>query len=260
VRGTARWRARRRLGGGSTVARCCRRSRGRHGEGAGQGEGGRGAPERRVDGESVQTASGGGVRRWRGCSGGHRHARRGPAAPVREGEAEVSPNSGNGEAWRALTGEGRTAATLGRSPAWRRGSGCGKPARRMPRLWERRRGGGPGGWTPRGGRAEEREGERGGPGCGVEQCGGVSSARHARAARCRTTVEDDGVGVTRSTRLTGGPGRDGGPIISGWVWCGEAVDTALTSGVSSTVHPIRFSNRIKQNQIDFKRIQICPKL
>jgi hypothetical protein len=37
--------------------------------------------------------------------------------------------------------------------------------------------GGPGGWTPRGGRAEEREGERSGPGRGVEQCGGVSSAR-----------------------------------------------------------------------------------
>jgi hypothetical protein len=37
--------------------------------------------------------------------------------------------------------------------------------------------GGVGGWTPHGGRAEEREGERGGPGRGVEQCGGASSVR-----------------------------------------------------------------------------------
>ncbi len=63
ARGTARWRARRRLGGGSTTARCCRGSRGSHGEGAGQGGRDRGAPERRVDGEAVPTASGGGVRR-----------------------------------------------------------------------------------------------------------------------------------------------------------------------------------------------------
>jgi hypothetical protein len=41
---------------------------------------------------------------------------------------------------------------------------------------------------------------------------------------------------------------------------GEAVDAALTGGVGSTVRPIRFSNRIKSNQIYFKRIQICPKL
>jgi hypothetical protein len=44
------------------------------------------------------------------------------------------------------------------------------------------------------------------------------------------------------------------------VWRGEAVGAALTGGVGSTVRPIRFSNRIKLNQIDFKRIQICPKL
>jgi hypothetical protein len=139
VRGMAQWRAGRRLSGGSTTARCCRRSRGGHEEGAGQGGEGRGVPKRRVDGEAAQMASGGGVRRW-GCSGGRRRARRGPAAPVREGEAKVSPNLGNGEARRALTGEGRTAATLGRSPARRRGSGGGKPVRRTPGLWERRRG------------------------------------------------------------------------------------------------------------------------
>jgi hypothetical protein len=35
------------------------------------------------------------------------------------------------------------------------------------------------------------------------------------AARCRATVEDGEVGATWSTRLIGGPGRDGGRIISG---------------------------------------------
>jgi hypothetical protein len=48
------------------VARYCRRSRGGHEEGAGQGGEGRDAPERRVDGEAVQTASDGGVRQWGG--------------------------------------------------------------------------------------------------------------------------------------------------------------------------------------------------
>jgi hypothetical protein len=46
-RGMVRWRAHWRRCGGSTVARCCRRSRGGHGEGAGQGGEDRGAPERR---------------------------------------------------------------------------------------------------------------------------------------------------------------------------------------------------------------------
>jgi hypothetical protein len=61
VRRTAWWRAHRRLSGGSTAAMCCRRSRGGHREGARQGGDGRGAPERWVDGEAAQTASGGGV-------------------------------------------------------------------------------------------------------------------------------------------------------------------------------------------------------
>jgi hypothetical protein len=65
ARGTTRWRARWRLGSGSTVARCCQRSRGGHSEGAGQGGVGRGAPERWVDGEVAQIASGGGVQRRR---------------------------------------------------------------------------------------------------------------------------------------------------------------------------------------------------
>jgi hypothetical protein len=33
--------------------------------------------------------------------------------------------------------------------------------------------------------------------------------RRARASRCRAIVEDGEVGATRSTWLTGGPGRDG---------------------------------------------------
>jgi hypothetical protein len=74
----------------------------------------------------------------------------------------------------------------------------------------------------------------------------------ARAARCRATVEDNGVGVTRLTRLTGWPGRDGGPIVSGWVRCGEAGDAALIVGVGSTMRPIRFSNRIKMISNGFK--------
>jgi hypothetical protein len=49
-------------------------------------------------------------------------------------------------------------------------------------------------------------------------------------------------------------------VVSGWVRRGEAVSAALTGGVGSTVRPFRFSNQIKPNQIDFKRIQICPKL
>jgi hypothetical protein len=60
ARGTTRWRAHWRLGGGSTVARCCRRSRGGHKGGARQGGESRVASERRADGEAVQTASSGG--------------------------------------------------------------------------------------------------------------------------------------------------------------------------------------------------------
>jgi hypothetical protein len=54
-----------------------------------------------------------------------------------------------------------------------------------------------------------------------------------------------GESATRSTWRTGGPGRDRGPVISGWVRRGEAVGAALTVGVGSTVRPIWFSNRIK---------------
>jgi hypothetical protein len=82
-----------------------RKSRGGHMEGVGQGGEGRGAPEWRVDGEAAQTASGGGVQRRWGCSGGRRRAWRGPAAPVWKGEERFSSNSGNGKARRALTGE-----------------------------------------------------------------------------------------------------------------------------------------------------------
>jgi hypothetical protein len=65
------------------------------------------------------------------------------------------------------------------------------------------RGGGPEGWTLCEGRAEEREGERRGPGCGVEQR--VVSAAAARPRRVRATRYSGGrgVGTTRSTWLTG---------------------------------------------------------
>jgi hypothetical protein len=54
---------------------------------------------------------------------------------------------------------------------------------------------------------QERERERGGPGRGMEQCGGVASAASPRR---------------RLTWLTGGPGRYGGQVISGWVQRGAA--------------------------------------
>jgi hypothetical protein len=54
-----------------------------------------------------------------------------------------------------------------------------------------------------------------------------------------------GESATRSTWLIGGSGRNRGPVISGWVRRDEAVGTALTGGVGSTVRPIQFSNRIK---------------
>jgi hypothetical protein len=68
--------------------------------------------------------------------------------------------------------------------------------------------GGPEGCAPRGGRAGEREGER-----GTLARRGIGAARPwgARAVRCRAIVESGGVGATRSTWLTSGPGRDGGP-------------------------------------------------
>jgi hypothetical protein len=75
ARGTARWCARRRLSGGSTVARCCWRSCGGHREGVGQGGEGRGTPERRVDGEAGGEFRDDGVRRRGGSSGGRGRVR-----------------------------------------------------------------------------------------------------------------------------------------------------------------------------------------
>jgi hypothetical protein len=80
----------------------------------------------------------------------------------------------------------------------------------------------------------------------------AAQPRRARVARCRAIVEDGGVGATRSTRLTVGPGHDEGMIISGWVQRGEVVGVALTGGVGSTVRLIRFSNRIKLISNKFK--------
>jgi hypothetical protein len=130
TRGTARWRAHQRLGGGLTVARCCRRSRGGHGEGAGQGGEDRGAPERRVNGEAVPTTSGGGVhRRGGGSGGGDEVLQLGRGEGVRDlqeisgisSSGRSSPGSG-GRRWCSVgirEGEG---AADGRR--WR--SGCGE--------------------------------------------------------------------------------------------------------------------------------------
>jgi hypothetical protein len=74
----------------------------------------------------------------------------------------------------------------------------------------KQRGGGLEGWTPRGGRAGEREGEGGGPWRGVEQRGGMAAGRprRVRAARCRATVENGGVDVAdRWAGTLRGPGR-----------------------------------------------------
>jgi hypothetical protein len=121
--GMARWRARRRLSGGSTVARCCRRSRGGHGEGDGHGGEGRGAPEQRVDAEAA------GLLRWSST------CVEGSCNTGVEGEREISLQfrewrSSEGSHWR-----GGTAATVGQSPARRRGSGSEKPTRRTPGRW-----------------------------------------------------------------------------------------------------------------------------
>jgi hypothetical protein len=88
--------------------------------------------------------------------------------------------------------------------------------------------GGPEGWTSRGGGAGEREGEREG---GLAWRGAARRRGIGAAARCHTTVESGGVDATRSMWVTGGPRRDGGPIVSGWVQRGEAVGAALTGGV-----------------------------
>jgi hypothetical protein len=108
--------------------------------------------------------------------------------------------------------------------------------RPVARFYGEGRGGGTGGvdaaWRQNGR-------ERGGP-----------WARRGAALRC---------GVGALPRDTGGRRgqRDGGPVISGWVRRGEAVGAALTGGGRQHSVP---DSVFKPNQIDFKRIQICPKL
>jgi hypothetical protein len=64
-------------------------SRGPQG-GVGQGGGGSGAPERWADSEAAQTASGGGVQRRWGSSGGCRRVWRGPVAQGRPGGEDAA--------------------------------------------------------------------------------------------------------------------------------------------------------------------------
>jgi hypothetical protein len=75
-------------------------------------------------------------------------------------------------------GDGNEGAALERG--WARQTARGGRKRSAGGRWLGFKGSGGEGaeeWMPRGGRAEEREGERGGPGRGVEQRGDVSSTR-----------------------------------------------------------------------------------
>jgi hypothetical protein len=203
---------------------------------------GRGAPERCADDEAAQTASGGGVQRRQGSSSGRRRAWRGPAARERPTGLGSGGRLRNGAARRALTGRGRTAATLGRV---RRGGGLRWRKARKADAWavgmsvrrsgvdgrdERRAGeknsiGGRrlcfkgerrgGGRRGKHNVEAERERERGRGGAWARRGIGAASARprRVRAARCRATMEDGGVGVTqvdvadRRARTRRGPGR-----------------------------------------------------
>jgi hypothetical protein len=105
---------------------------GGHREGARKGGEGRGAPERWVDGEAAQMASGGGVQRRRGCTGGHRRARRGPAAPVWNDEERFSSNLGTAKLGGRSPERGKTAAALGKIR--REGEASGGRRRRYGRV------------------------------------------------------------------------------------------------------------------------------
>jgi hypothetical protein len=74
------------------VARSCQGSRGGHRGGVGQGGESRGAPEQCADSEAAQTASGGGVQRRQGSSGGHLRGWMGPVARGRPGGEEAAVN------------------------------------------------------------------------------------------------------------------------------------------------------------------------
>jgi hypothetical protein len=133
ARGTVRWRARRWLDGVSTAARCCRRSRGGHGEGAEQGGEDRGAPERRVNGETVPTTSGGGVHRRGGGSGGHRRVEEVLQLGRGEGVRKLQEIPGIGSSGKSSTRRGgrrRRSAEIREGEAGsggrRRWSGCGE--------------------------------------------------------------------------------------------------------------------------------------
>jgi hypothetical protein len=81
--------------------------------GAGQEELRRGSPRRSGDGGAAENGRRSSVQWWRGGSGGRRHAERGPAAPVREGEDGVSSNLGMTKLGGRSPERGKTAAELG---------------------------------------------------------------------------------------------------------------------------------------------------
>jgi hypothetical protein len=171
VHGTTRWRACWWLVGGKVLPKISRGSRGR----CRARRRGWGAPERRVNGEAAQTASGGGVHRWGGGSGGWRRRVWGPAASERQGGEKIARKCRDWQLGEELTGESWTTTVLDRNP---RGRG---EARALERRGQR--------GVEMGGRVEQREqgvsgsaaarqrgkeeGKGGGPGLGVPRGAGV---------------------------------------------------------------------------------------
>jgi hypothetical protein len=157
-----------------------RRPRRGHGEGAGQGGEGRGAPERWVDGEAAQTALGGGVRRRGGGSGGWRQRVWVLQHQRGKGVRELQENAGIGSSGRSSLGSGgRRWCSAGiREGEWAAGGRCGGL------------GAGSGGEA----RALERRGRR-----GVETGGRVNQrergASDSAAARQRGKERRENVGV-----------------------------------------------------------------
>jgi hypothetical protein len=171
-----------------------------------QGGEGRGAPERCADGEATQTVSDDGVQRRRGSSGGRRRAWRGPAARGRPGVRRQrsiegwSSSEGCSPEGGADGGDARTESDAedelrwwktNEVDAWAMGDECVVLGRGRMRPTTRGRGenfrstgsssilrgaaGRGAGGAGTAWRWSGRERGRGGPGCGMEQRGGVAS-------------------------------------------------------------------------------------
>jgi hypothetical protein len=166
-----------------------------------------------------------------------------------EGSRVVADIAGDEE------GGGGASGADERGTGQKRGTGCGRCLLWRPGGATERKGRGSGvpGSTLHGGReAGKREGAPSTAGVG----GGIV-ARQRRAT---------GHGRRWCERLTGGTGRQRGPVGSGWVWeggggSGVARRGALTGGPSSTVPAGRVLNPIQTESNyskRFIRIQNCP--